>query len=113
MLVNLVKKRRGDSASKPVSDEVVILPPVIPKFTPVIQVPTTSIEVIESTEIPSSNKVVDKAPTLALDPSLALRRAKLPVTKEDMDEYRKLNTDVVKWACTHFLMKVFIFFFFI
>jgi hypothetical protein len=50
--------------------------------------------------------VVDKAPTLALDPSLALRRAKSVVTKEDMDEYGKLNTDVVKRALAHSLMKV-------
>jgi hypothetical protein len=28
------------------------------------------------------------------------------VTKEDMDEYRKLNTNVVKWALAHSLMKV-------
>ena len=70
--INLGKKRRGDSASKPVSDEVVIHPPVIPEPTPVIQVLATSVEVIEPTEIPSSSKVVDKAPTLALDLSLAL-----------------------------------------
>ncbi len=50
--------------------------------------------------------MVDKAPTLALDPSLALRRVKSAVTKEDMDEYRKLNTDVVKPAPAHSLMKV-------
>ena len=55
--------------------------------------------------------MVDKAPTLALDASLALRRAKLVVTKKDMDEYGKLNTDVVKWALAHSLMKVSLFFF--
>jgi hypothetical protein len=106
MPVNLGKKRLGDSASKLVSDEVVVRPPMIPESTPVVQIPTTSVEVIESTEIPSSSKVVDKAPTLALDPSLALRRVKSAVTKEDMDEYRKLNTDVVKPAPAHSLMKV-------
>ena len=63
-------------------------------------------------EVPSSSRVVDKAPTLALDASLALRRAKLVVTKKDMDEYGKLNTDVVKWALAHSLMKVSLFFFF-
>ena len=106
MLINLGKKHRGDSASKPSSDEVVVRPPVIPESAPVVQVPTTSVEVIEPTEIPLSSRVVDKPPTLALDPSLALRRAKLAVTKEDMDEYGKLNTDVVKRALTHSLMKV-------
>ncbi len=104
--INLGKKRRGDSASKPVSDEVVIRPPVIPESTPVIQVLATSVEVIEPMEIPSSSKVVDKAPTLALDPSLALRQVKSTITKEDMDDYGKLNTDVVKRAFAHSLMKV-------
>ena len=40
--VNLGKKHRGDSASKPVLDEVVIRPPVIPKSTPIIMVPAMS-----------------------------------------------------------------------
>uniref|UniRef100_A0A2N9I0Y0 Uncharacterized protein n=1 Tax=Fagus sylvatica TaxID=28930 RepID=A0A2N9I0Y0_FAGSY len=105
VLVNLGKKRRGDSASKLMSNEVVIRPAVIPKSTVVVQVPATSVEVIELTEIPSSSKVVDKAPTLALDPSLALQHAKSAITKEDMDEYGKLNMDVVKQALAHSLMK--------
>uniref|UniRef100_A0A2N9GAB5 Uncharacterized protein n=1 Tax=Fagus sylvatica TaxID=28930 RepID=A0A2N9GAB5_FAGSY len=105
MPVNLGKKRLGDSASKLVSDEIMVRPPMIPESTPFVQIPTTSVKVIESAEIPSSSKVVDKAPTLALDPSLALRRVKSAVTKEDMDEYRKLNTDVVKPAPAHSLMK--------
>ena len=106
MPVNLGKKRRGDSASKLVSDEIMVRPPMIPEFTPIVQIPTTSVEVIEPAEIPSSSKMVDKAPTLALDPSLALRQVKSAVTKEDMDEYGKLNTDVVKRAPAHSLMKV-------
>ena len=57
-------------------------------------------------EVPSSNRVVEKAPTLALDASLALRRAKSVVTKEDMNDYAKLNTDVIKRALAHSLMKV-------
>ena len=57
-------------------------------------------------EVPSSSRVVKKAPTLALDASLALRRAKSVVTKEDMDDYAKLNTDVVKRALAHSLMRV-------
>ena len=40
------------------------------------------------------------------DASLALRRAKSVVTKEDVEEYDKLNTDVVKRALAHSLMKV-------
>uniref|UniRef100_A0A2N9J564 Uncharacterized protein n=1 Tax=Fagus sylvatica TaxID=28930 RepID=A0A2N9J564_FAGSY len=73
--VNLSKKRRGNSASKPVSDKVVVCPLVVPESIPIVQ-------------------VVDKAPTLALDASLALRQAKSVATKEDMDEYGKLNTDI-------------------
>jgi hypothetical protein len=107
MSVNLNKKRRGDSASKPGSNEVIARPPPIPELAPVVQVPATSVEVIEPTGAHSSSKVVEKAPTLALDASLALRRAKSVVTKEDMDDYGKLNTNVVKRALAHSLMKVY------
>ena len=55
------------------SDKVLIRPLMILESTAVVQVPTTSVKVIEPTKIPSSSKVVDKDPTLALDPSLALR----------------------------------------
>ncbi len=105
--VNLSKKRRGDSASKPGSIEVIVRPPPIPESALVVQVPATSVEVIEPTGTPSSSRVVEKAPTLALDASLALRRVKSMVTKEDMDDYGKLNTDVVKRALAHSLMKVY------
>ena len=94
--VNLGKKRRGDTAPKPSSNDVVIHLPATKEPILVIQVPTTSVEVIEPMEIPSSSRVIDKPPTLALDTSLALRRAKSMMTKEDMDEYGNLNTDVVK-----------------
>ena len=40
------------------------------------------------------------------DASLSLRRAKFVVTKEDIGEYDKLNTDVVKRALAQSLMKV-------
>ena len=40
------------------------------------------------------------------DASLALRTAKSVVTKEDVKEYDKLNTNVVKRALAHSLMKV-------
>ena len=39
--VNLDKKRRGDSASKLASDEVVVCPLVVPESIPVVQVPAT------------------------------------------------------------------------
>ncbi len=102
--VNLGKKRRGDMASKPSSDKVIVHPPT-QQSAPVVQVPAMSVEVIELMEIPSSSRVVDKPPTLALDP-LALCRAKSVVTKGDMDDYGKLTMDVVKRALAHSLMKV-------
>ena len=108
VLVNLGKKRRGDSASRSASTKVVVRPVIAPALAPalVVQVPTSSVKVVELVEVPSSSWVVEKAPTLALDASLALRRAKSVVTKEDMDDYAKLNTDVVKRALAHSLMKV-------
>ena len=69
--VSLGKKRRADTASKPTSDNVMVRPSTKESF-PVVQVPATSVEVIEPMEIPSSSRVVDKPLTLALDPSLAL-----------------------------------------
>ena len=45
-------------------------------------------------------------PTLPRDASLASRRAKSVVTKDDIGEYDKVNTDVMKVAAVHSLMKV-------
>ena len=45
-------------------------------------------------------------PILPNDAALALRRAKFVVTKDDVGEYDKLNTDVMKRALAHSLMKV-------
>jgi hypothetical protein len=45
-------------------------------------------------------------PTLPRDASLACRRAKSVVTKDDVGEYDKVNTDVIKVAGVHSLMKV-------
>jgi hypothetical protein len=70
------------------------------------QVPASSVELVEPASAPSSSRAVEKAPTLPKDASLALRRAKSVVMKDDMDEYAKLNTDVVKKALAHSLMKV-------
>jgi hypothetical protein len=104
--VNLSKKRRGDLASKPASDEVVICPMAVPESASVVHVLASLIKVVEPTKVPSSSRVIEKAPTLALDASLALRQAKSVVTKEDMNNYGKLNTDVMKRALAHSLMKV-------
>ena len=98
---------------KPASDEVVIRPVAILEPAPIIHVPALSVEVVEPTEVPLSSRVIEKAPNLALDASLALRRAKSVVTKEDMDDYGKLNTYVMKRALAHSLMKVYFFIFFI
>jgi hypothetical protein len=64
------------------------------------------IEVIEIPSAPSSNRPTEKGPTLPKDASLALRRAKSVVTKDDVGEYEKVNTDVMKMAISHSLMKV-------
>ena len=70
-----------------------------------------SVELVEPSSASSSSRAIQKAPTLPKDISLALRQAKSIVAKEDMDEYAKLNTDVVKKALAHPLMKVgFLFF---
>uniref|UniRef100_A0A2N9J2K4 Uncharacterized protein n=1 Tax=Fagus sylvatica TaxID=28930 RepID=A0A2N9J2K4_FAGSY len=69
------------------------------------QAPASSIELVEPPSTPSSSRAIEKAPTLPKDASLALRRAQSIVTKEDVDEYAKLNTDIVKRALAHSLMK--------
>uniref|UniRef100_A0A2N9FXT1 Uncharacterized protein n=1 Tax=Fagus sylvatica TaxID=28930 RepID=A0A2N9FXT1_FAGSY len=103
--INLGKRHKQDSASKQVSEEVEVRPsmpqkPVLPE-----QAPVSSVEVVEPASVPSSSKATDKPPTLPKDASLALRRAKMVVMKEDMDEYGRLNTDVVKRALAHSMMK--------
>ncbi len=100
---NLGKKRMSDLAPKQASEEGFVRPFMIHEPVPAVQVLASSVEVIEPIEAPSSSKVVDKAPTLRMDASLALRRAKSVVTKEDMDEYGKLNTDVVKTSSHPFI----------
>uniref|UniRef100_A0A2N9EF38 Uncharacterized protein n=1 Tax=Fagus sylvatica TaxID=28930 RepID=A0A2N9EF38_FAGSY len=44
---------------------------------PIVQAHTTSVEVIKLTEVPSSSKIVDKAPTLALDAFLVFMMSKI------------------------------------
>ena len=67
---------------------------------------TSSVEIVEVPTAPSSSQPVEKVPTLPRDASLASRRAKSVVTKDDISEYDKVNTDVVKVAGIHSLMKV-------
>jgi hypothetical protein len=53
---------------------------------------------------------MERVPTLPRDASLASRRAKTVVTKDDVGEYDKVNTDVIKVASVHSLMKVWSFY---
>uniref|UniRef100_A0A2N9F0B4 Uncharacterized protein n=1 Tax=Fagus sylvatica TaxID=28930 RepID=A0A2N9F0B4_FAGSY len=103
--ISLGKRRKTDSSSKKVVDERNLPPsqahePSLPDPTP-----TLSVKVVEVPSSPSSSRLVEKAPTMPKDASLALRRAKSIVMKEDVGEYDKLNTDIVKRALAHSLMK--------
>ena len=102
------KKRKTETSSKKVKNERSLLPPPPPAPKPSAPEPvrTSSIEVVEIPAEPSSSKSVEKAPTLPKDASLASRRAKSVVTKDDVGEYDKVNTDVVKVAAVHSVMKV-------
>jgi hypothetical protein len=106
--LTLGKKRRTDSSSKKVTDERVLPPSPPPVQKPSLPdpAPASSIEVIEVPNEPSSSRSVEKVPTLPRDASLACRRAKSVVTKDDIGEYDKVNTDVIKVAGVHSLMKV-------
>jgi hypothetical protein len=115
------KKRKDELSSKKVTDEKSLAPllPPAPKPSAPEPVPTSSIEVVEIPAEPSSSRSVEKVPTIPRDASLACRRAKSVVTKDDLGEYDKVNTDVIKVAGIHSLMKVghsfvtFFFFFFL
>jgi hypothetical protein len=86
--LTLGKKRKTESSSKKLSDER-ILPPPPPPQKPSAPEPeiTPSVEVIEIPSVPSSSKAIEKVPTLPRDASLASRRAKMVVTKDDIGEY--------------------------
>ena len=101
------KKRKADSSSKKATDER-SLPPPPPVQKPSVPepAPMPSVDIIEIPAEPSSSRVLEKAPTLPRDASLASRRAKVAVTKDDIAEYDKVNTDVIKVAGVHSLMKV-------
>ena len=102
------KKRKADTSSKKTTDERVLLPPppLAPKPSAPEPVQTSSVEVVEIPAEPSSSMFMEKIPTLPRDASLACRRAKSAVMKDDLREYDKVNTDVVKVAGVHSLMKV-------
>uniref|UniRef100_A0A2N9GVU6 Uncharacterized protein n=1 Tax=Fagus sylvatica TaxID=28930 RepID=A0A2N9GVU6_FAGSY len=87
------------------TDERNLPPPPAPKPSAPEPVPTSSVEVVEIPAEPSSSRFVEKSPTLPRDASLACRRAKAAVTKDDLAEYDKVNTDVIKVAGVHSLMK--------
>jgi hypothetical protein len=107
------KKRKADTSSKKATEERILPPPPsVQKPSIPEPAPTSSVEVVEIIAEPSSSRLVEKVPTLPRDASLACRRAKSIVTKDDVDEYEKVNTDVVKVAGVHSLMKVRPFFFF-
>ena len=61
---------------------------------------------VEVPTAPLSSRPLEKVPTLPRDASLASRRAKSVVMKDDIGEYDKVNTDVMKVAAVHSLMKV-------
>ena len=107
--LTLGKKRKTDSSSKKVTDERSLLPPPAQKPPLPDPAPSSSVDVIEITAEPSSHRSVEKAPTLPRDASLASRRAKSMVMKEDIGKYDKVNTDVIKVAGVHSLMKVWFF----
>uniref|UniRef100_A0A2N9ECM7 Uncharacterized protein n=1 Tax=Fagus sylvatica TaxID=28930 RepID=A0A2N9ECM7_FAGSY len=103
--VTLGKRRKVDSSSQKVVDERTLPPPPAPKPILLDPVPTSSVEVFEVSNTPSSSIPVEKVPTLPKDGSLAMRRAKTVVLKDDVGEYDKVNTDVVRMAAVHSLMK--------
>ena len=102
------RKRKAESSSKKTTDERSVPPPPPPAPKPLVPepVPASSVEVVKIPSEPSSSRFIEKAPTLPRDASLACRRAKSAVTKDDLAEYDKVNTDVIKVAGTHSLMKV-------
>jgi hypothetical protein len=106
--LTLGKKRKTDSSSKKVTDERSLPPPPLPVQKPSLpnSASMSSVEVIEVPSAPLSSRPVEKVPTFPRDASLASRRAKSVVTKDDVGEYEKVNTDVIKVAGVHSLMKV-------
>uniref|UniRef100_A0A2N9J4Y7 Uncharacterized protein n=1 Tax=Fagus sylvatica TaxID=28930 RepID=A0A2N9J4Y7_FAGSY len=100
------KKRKADSSSKKATDERSLPPP------PPVQKAVRSRACAHIVRRGGRDlcraivqPILEKVPTLPRDASLACRRAKSVVTKDDVDEYDKVNTDVIKVAGVHSLMK--------
>ena len=104
--LTLGKRQKTDSSSKKVVDEKSLPPPPVQKPSLPDPAPASLVEVIEISTAPSSSKPMERVPTLPKDASLAMRRAKTVVTKDDVGEYDKVTTDVVKMAAVHSLIKV-------
>ena len=103
------KKRKAETSSKKATDERSLPPPPPPapkKSSAPEPEEQSSVEVIEIPSAPSSSRAIEKVPTLPRDASLASRRAKTVVMKDDLNEYEKVNSDVIKVAGVHSLMKV-------
>jgi hypothetical protein len=113
--LTLGKKRKTDSSSKKVTDErsLLLLLLLLPRsrlFQILLQHRQLTLLRSPPNHRPAGS--VEKVPTLPRDASLASRRAKSVVTKDDIGEYDKVNTDVIKVAGVHSLMKVWFFPFF-
>jgi hypothetical protein len=104
--VSLGKRRKTDMSSKKVVDETSLPPSQVQKQSLPDPTPPPSVEVIEVPSAPSSSRPVERMPTLPKDASLAMKRTKTVVMKDDVGEYEKVNTDVVRMAAVHSLMKV-------
>ena len=104
--ITLRKRWKMDSSSKKVGEDKGLPPSQAQESSLPDPASAPSVKVVEVPSAPSSSRAVKKAPTLSKDASLALRRARSVVMKEDVEEYNKLNTDVVKRAFAHSLMKV-------
>uniref|UniRef100_A0A2N9H4A5 Uncharacterized protein n=1 Tax=Fagus sylvatica TaxID=28930 RepID=A0A2N9H4A5_FAGSY len=83
--ISLGNRRKTDLSSKKVAEESGA--PLPKAQEPTLSEPTlaSSVELVEVPSASSSSKVVEKAPILPKNTSLALRRAKSVVTKEDVD----------------------------
>ena len=104
--LTLGKRQKTNSSSKKVMDEKILPSPPVQKPSLPDSAPASSVEVVEILTALSSSKPVERVSTLPKDASLAVRRAKTVVMKDDVGEYDKVNTNVVRMATVHSLMKV-------
>ena len=104
--LTLGKRQKTNSSFKKVIDKKSLPPPPVQKLSLPDSAPASSVEVVEILTALSSSKPVERVSTLPKDASLAVRRAKTVVMNDNVGEYDKVNTDVVKMADVHSLMKV-------